>query len=94
VIDKVEGIHEVAEARFHFHPLINLQINDTKGKATLPDGETVYWQIEIGNPRLEASTWHPSFGEIVPNVCLSVKLVDGVCITKFFWNNTSKVLYI
>jgi uncharacterized heparinase superfamily protein len=88
VIDRVEGAHQTAEARFHFHPAIQLQTtqaNAESGTATLLDGTVLTWQLEQGQARLEASSWHPRFGEALPNVCLVVKLVNGQSGLRFSW---------
>lgn len=80
VTDRIEGLHRTAEARFHFHPATQLkatQANAESGTVTLPDGKVLTWQLEQGQARLEISTWHPRFGEVLPNVCLVVQLVKG-----------------
>jgi hypothetical protein len=87
VTDRVEGPHKSAEARFHFHPALQLQTGSGKaeGSATLPDGAVVTWQLAQGQARLEASTWHPRFGHVEPNVCLAVQLVNGRSTLHFRW---------
>ncbi|NBQ67464.1 MAG: heparinase [Nitrosomonadaceae bacterium] len=87
VTDRVEGLHQSAEARFHFHPAVQVQMgsNQAEGTATLPDGTVITWQLDNGQARLEASTWHPRFGHVEPNVCLTVKLVDGSSTLHFRW---------
>lgn len=87
VTDRVEGLHQVAEARFHFHPAVQVHINSNQvtGIVTLPDGMTVTWQIVHGEARLESSTWHPRFGHSVDNFCLVSKLVEGVSTINFRW---------
>lgn len=79
VTDLVEGPHQCAEARFHFHPLVQLQMgsNQTGGTATLPDGRVLTWRQDKGQARLEASTWDPRFGHVESNMCLVVNLLDG-----------------
>jgi uncharacterized heparinase superfamily protein len=87
VIDSIEGQHQSAEARFHFHPKIKVEIelNSTKGTATLPDGSKMTWCAEYGSVRLEKSTWHPRFGQSLKNQCLVVKFLDGESILHFCW---------
>jgi uncharacterized heparinase superfamily protein len=87
VIDRIEGLHQTAEARFHFHPEINVQIelNQAKGSALLLDGILFSWYAEHGKARLESSTWHPRFGQSLENQCLVVKLVDGMSTLHFCW---------
>lgn len=87
VADRVEGPYQSAEARFHFHPAVQVQTGpgQAEGKATLPNGTVMTWQLEHGQARLEASTWHPRFGQVAHNVCLAVQLVDGRSTLHFRW---------
>lgn len=90
VTDRVEGPHQSAEARFHFHPDLKVQINQNhaEGIATLPDGTLITWHVDHGQAQLEASTWHPRFGHSLTNVCLVVKLVDGFSTLRFRWTQS------
>ena len=87
VADLVQGLHQSAEARFHFHPAVQVQTGpgQAEGTATLPDGTVMIWQLEHGQAQLEVSTWHPRFGRIQPNVCLAVQLVNGRSTLHFRW---------
>lgn len=87
VIDRVEGPYQSAEARFHFHPAVQVQIGpgEAEGTATLPDGTVTTWHVAHGQARLEDSTWHPRFGQSLPNICLVVKLLDGISTLHFRW---------
>lgn len=87
VIDRVEGRYLNAEARFHFHPSIVVQIDldQVGGNLTLPDGNVMRWCIYFGKARLESTTWHPRFGQVASNVCLVVNLLDGMSALKFSW---------
>ncbi len=88
VIDRIEGRHQGAEARFHFHPAISVQISpgQAEGTASLPDGRVITWKLENGRAYLEDSTWHPRFGSIQRNACLAVKLMDGRSVLNFNWD--------
>ena len=90
VTDLVDGPHKSSEARFHFHPAVQVQIgpSQAEGTATLPDGTVTSWQLDHGHARLYHSTWHPRFGYSLPNVCLAVKLVDGRSIVHFRWTTS------
>lgn len=90
VTDRVDGPHQTAEARFHFHPALQVQMhpNQAAGTARLPDGKSVTWHVEQGEARLEPSTWHPRFGASLPNVCLAVKLLQGSSKVRFTWTNS------
>jgi uncharacterized heparinase superfamily protein len=90
VIDRVEGSHRTAEARFHFHPAIQLETtrsNAESGSIILSDGSTLAWQLEQGHARLENGSWHPRFGEALPNVCLVIRLVNGTSRLRFSWES-------
>jgi uncharacterized heparinase superfamily protein len=88
VTDRVVGSHESAEARFHFHPAVQVETGpcQAEGTATLPDGTVMTWKLDHGQAQLEASTWHPRFGEDETNACLSVKLVEGFSTLHFSWS--------
>lgn len=87
VIDRIEGQHEAAEARFHFHPDLKVStgVEQSEGVIALPDGSVVTWQLDRGVARLVRSTWHPRFGHSIPNFCLAVDLVDGGSDIRFSW---------
>ncbi len=67
-----------AEARFHLHPDIQpvIEAPDT-GTFLLPAGQLLRWRIVGGGARLQATTWHPEFGQSLPSICLVVPLVNG-----------------
>lgn len=87
VTDRVEGMYESAEARFHFHPAVHVQTgpNQAEGTVTLPGGIVIMWQLKHGRARLQSSTWHPRFGQVEPNQCLAVQLVEGRSTLHFCW---------
>lgn len=77
--DRVEGPHQSAEARFHFHPAVQVEkgSSQAEGSATLPDGTVITCQVDHGQAWLDLGTWHSRFGYVEPNACLLVQLVDG-----------------
>ena len=87
VTDQVVGLHQIAEARFHFHPdaQIHIEPNKTEGQALFPNGTAITWHIDRGEGRLESSTWHPRFGSAISNTCLTVELIDGASMLRFSW---------
>jgi uncharacterized heparinase superfamily protein len=87
VTDWVEGPHQSAEARFHFHPAVQVHAGpgQTEGSVTLPDGTVMTWQLEHGQAMLGTGTWHPRFGHVEPNVSLAVHLVNGRSTLHFRW---------
>lgn len=90
VIDRIEGQHEAAEARFHFHPGLRVKASNqqSEGVITMHDGSVVKWQLDRGKARLVPSTWHPRFGHCIPNLCLVVDLLAGGSDIHFFWAST------
>ena len=88
VQDEVRGPHHTAQARFHFHPDVRVEIepDHRHGRATLSGGPEVRWQATAGLARLEASTWHPRFGQSLPNRCLALDLVDGHAGLQLNWS--------
>lgn len=87
VSDRVKASNHSAEARFHFHPAVQVQIskNSDEGTAALPDGTVIGWRVNHGQARLETSTWHPRFGHVEPNVCLALQLARGHSSISFNW---------
>lgn len=92
VADQLSAPSAPAQARFHFHPQVRMECgaDGRGGLALLPDGDEVEWSVERGQAVLEPSTWHPRFGVSVPNVCLSVRLVDGRSTVRFRWRTGQK----
>jgi uncharacterized heparinase superfamily protein len=88
--DYVGETSQSAEARFHFHPDVQVCHEDNRNSGTiqLPDGRNIDWKIIEGIASLEASTWHPRFGISIPNICLVVKLIKGVSKINFLYSNS------
>jgi uncharacterized heparinase superfamily protein len=87
VEDTVVGPHELAEARFHFHPQVTLapDADINSGEGMLPDGRRFAWVVEEGEARIEATTWHPRFGASLPNRCLVVRLQHARSCLRLSW---------
>jgi uncharacterized heparinase superfamily protein len=84
VVDRVEGEHRTAQARFHFHPSVEIELRDGReGRLGGLDGWNVGVAIEKGRAWLEESTWHPEFGRSLRNRCLVVDLERGESIVAF-----------
>ncbi|ESZ10251.1 hypothetical protein X737_31930 [Mesorhizobium sp. L48C026A00] len=88
VSDSVTGGNYRSEANFHFHPDVVLEEDETcsSGQAVFPDGNKLYWKIEVGTGRLEPSTWHPEFGLNQPTTRLVISLVKGESTIRFSWD--------
>ena len=87
--DVVEGPHQVAISRFHFHPKVDIKFSsgNTKCMVQLPSGEALNLYIEKGQGQLESSTWHPRFGVSLPSTCLVVRLQKNTSAVRFCWDN-------
>lgn len=66
-----------AIARFHLHPELEVSATSEVGGILMGQGGAVSWSIEHGQGWIEPATWHPRFGENVPNSCLCVRLTEG-----------------
>ena len=88
VTDRVEGGSHMAEARFHFHPDVTLQPGGDarQGTGTTARGGRFAWRLAKGRARIEASSWHPRFGESTPNHCLAVTLEQGWSELELRWD--------
>jgi uncharacterized heparinase superfamily protein len=86
--DRVDGTSAHSQARFHFHPAIQLEADagGMQGRAQLPEGDFIYWQVDTGHAQVESTSWHPRFGVSMPNQCLTVDLVQGKCKVKWSWS--------
>lgn len=87
IMDRVHGSFEIAEARFHFHPDIQLSSEDhaNKGKGFLPNGKSFQWEVVRGIAYIERTSWHPQFGSSVPNSCLVIDLEQGQSQLQVSW---------
>lgn len=87
VEDTLQGSCDHAEARFHFHPSLEVTLRDGRGGSIgLANGRTLNWSTKTGTARVESSTWHPCFGKSAPNCCLVVRLEQGRAATRFEWD--------
>lgn len=88
VQDEVHGPHQAAQARYHFHPGVRVEIgpDHRDGRATLPDGREIRWQSTTGKARLEPCTWHPRFGQSLPTTCLVLDLAQGRAGLQLNWS--------
>lgn len=93
VSDTVMGGNHRSEAHFHFHPDLAVEESETcsSGQALFPAGNRLYWTINMGEGRLEPSTWHPEFGTSQPTTRLVVSLFKGESAIRFNWDDTGAV---
>jgi len=88
VRDEIEGSFAQAQARFHFHPDLSVEIHDgcSRGRLRMPGGQAVRVEIRSGRGVLEKTTYHPRFGVSEPNSCLRVNLVGRVSEIELHWD--------
>lgn len=64
------------EARFHLPPGVSAEIStadtDPTGLLQLPSGQCLRWRAHGAIARIDATTWHPRFGESQPCTCLAL----------------------
>ncbi len=86
VCDRIDGPYSSATARFHLHPALNIYSEDLKsGSIYLPNNKVIIWNVVNGNAKIEQATWHPRFGESIPNKCLIVDLLNAESEIHFTW---------
>lgn len=86
--DRITGRFSTAEARFHFHPeLLSARVAGGKnGDCKFGDGHCLHWKVELGEAHIEASTYHPSFGEQIDACCLVVCFEQAMSRIRFSWD--------
>jgi len=88
VTDRLEGQYERALGFWHLHPNIDASMRD---KCTvdlaLPSGQTVVLSIAGAELAIEDTTWHPGFGESVPNTRIVYEFSSPTVVTKVRWSN-------
>lgn len=86
VRDRIEGAFNKARARYHFHPELDIKVDDAgRGRAVLPSGQVVDWQVPNGQGKLVYGSWHPEFGLSIPNHCLEVDFAGPEVELVFSW---------
>ena len=88
VTDLIEKDFTKAIGRFHFHPDIEVTIEESavKGTIELKSGQQIRWQIEGGDARIIETTYHPEFGLSVPNKCIEVVFAERESKAIFDWD--------
>jgi len=87
VNDVITGNFQQAEARYHFHPDVTIELNevDKKGFIYLRDNNKVYFEVQSGSLRIIDSTYHPEFGLSEDNKCLVLNFDSNQSKLRFFW---------
>jgi len=85
--DEVYG-EQRAEARYHLHPDITVEMQGIRGKLRLPDGRVITLEAStaVGT---ELGNWHPEFGLSRPNTCLVLPLQAGQASLTLKWSGAA-----
>ena len=88
VIDRLDGRYERALGFWHLHPNIDASMRDKSTvDLALPSGQTVVLSIAGAELALEDTTWHPEFGESVPNTRIVFNFSSPTVVTEVRWSN-------
>ena len=85
ITDFVEGRHKKAVARYYLHPDVEVIDREGGGGEMVCGNRTICWLISGGTTEVVASTWHPEFGLVVPNLCVQVTLIGPKCTMEMSW---------
>jgi uncharacterized heparinase superfamily protein len=93
ILDDITGANlQPCDIRFHLAPEIHAEVS-SQGTVQLSDGRGSHIArvsfTHKGTLSIESSTWHPEFGKAVPNLCISIRLIDNApynYLTTFEWN--------
>lgn len=86
--DKIEGDFDTAIIRIHFHPSVQLFINEdlSTGNINLPNKISINWYLEKGKATLEDTEWYPRFGETVYSKRLVFFMLESKSVFCMKWN--------
>ncbi|MBA5762792.1 alginate lyase family protein [Vibrio sp. 404] len=76
IADKLEGSWVSARAHYHIHPDVEVNADGGYLNLVLPNGEC-FSVISSDKFIIDASTWHPKFGESIPNKKLIYTFSDA-----------------
>jgi uncharacterized heparinase superfamily protein len=82
VVDRIDGVFRSAVARFHLHPAVQAEADNT---LRLGSGHSLNWTVKGGDARLVPASWHPEFGTSLASHCLEVTFAGTEVTTEFFW---------
>lgn len=86
IVDNIDGPHDEAVAFFHLHPAWRASAEGER-HGLLQRGQTqLRWSVEGDvEVAVDASTWHPGFGQSIANQLLRVRWRGGALLTRFEW---------
>jgi len=86
VSDRVTGPFSLAQARYHFHPTVQVRPEgDQTLRLMLPHGGQLRLRVTQGALRLETSSYASAFGQVVDTACAVVDLRDAQACVDFDW---------
>jgi uncharacterized heparinase superfamily protein len=83
--DSIEGTFARAEAWFHLHPEVS--VTESAGGIELRSASTAA-RLEFegaASVSVQYGTWHPRFGEVLPNRRIVVRFAAGKLVTRLSW---------
>jgi uncharacterized heparinase superfamily protein len=85
--DRISGMFQRAEAYFHLHPEIGVQRGGSRQLAlSTPDGAVALILFEnAAAVEVIPGTWHPRFGEAMPNLCVIARFAGATLTTRVSW---------
>lgn len=88
VIDRLDGQFQRAVGLWHLHPYLDvIQRDKSTVELGLPTGQTAILSIVGAEIVLQDTTWHPGFGESVPNTRIVFKFRSPTVVTEVRWRN-------
>ena len=88
VTDRLDGQYERALGFWHLHPKIDVTLLDKSTvELALPSAQTVVVSIAGAEVSLDDTTWHPGFGESVPNTRIVYEFSSPTVVTEVRWSN-------
>lgn len=88
VIDQLTGRFDLAEACFHLHPDVDVDIlADNRCHISFAAGRAIAVHFaKADKVLLESTTWHPAFGVSAPNNCLVAQFTSSELVTQILWS--------
>ena len=84
VRDEIIGRHASAVARYYFHPLIAIKLQDGHGRLNW-NGAAADYSVDTGRAHLVKAYYAPAFGVTVDNNCLELRETDGQMALALHW---------
>lgn len=86
VLDRIEGGFQAAQARYLFHPAVQLvALGAGAFRAALPDGKALRLSVTAGNAHMEDGQYAPAFGVVQATQCLCIDASNGDAALNIEW---------